>query len=84
MMGAGKTNWWPALMFPPINLWSVPTQMKEQQKYHEYSVERLYHFKCSDCKKWWSIGDYHLSRNDDDRLKCPYCGIEREANPIPK
>ena len=33
-----------------------------------YSVEKLFHFNCSDCKKWWTIGDF-----DIQEIHCPYC-----------
>jgi len=35
-----------------------------------YSVEKLYHFRCSECNKWWSIGDF----SSNGLLMCPYCG----------
>lgn len=34
------------------------------------SIERLAHFQCADCQKWWSIGDAPLDRN----YYCPWCG----------
>lgn len=37
-----------------------------------YSIEKLYHFSCARCKKWWSIGDF-----DTKVVKvitCPHCG----------
>lgn len=36
-----------------------------------YSIERLVHFQCEACQKWWSIGDAPLMRG----YYCPWCGI---------
>ena len=35
-------------------------------------LERLYHFTCGHCEKWWAIADgqYKVS----DTLYCPHCG----------
>lgn len=38
----------------------------------EISVEKLTHFKCKFCKKWWSIGD---APSDKLEWFCPWCGI---------
>ena len=35
-----------------------------------YSIEILYHFNCSECKKWWSIGDFDIR----SAIACPFCG----------
>lgn len=53
---------WPSLKFPPINLWTYP-------KYQQ-SAERLVHFQCSYCDKWWTIGD----PPEKDYWYCPWCG----------
>jgi len=37
------------------------------------SVERLSHFQCGVCNKWWSVGDAP-KRN---KWFCPWCGKER-------
>ena len=37
----------------------------------EFSEEILTHFKCDQCKKWWTIGDWVES----DKMFCPHCGI---------
>lgn len=42
----------------------------EQTPMIEYSVEKLYHFSCSNCSQWWTIGDYTRSRD----MTCPHCG----------
>lgn len=39
-------------------------------KAHKYSIETLYHFRCTDCDKWWSIGDFKPCKH----LICPHCG----------
>ena len=39
---------------------------------HRVSVERLSHFSCGHCGKWWSIGDW---LQDRELVACPWCGI---------
>ena len=49
-----------------------------------YSIEKLFHFKCTCCKKWWSIGDFQLAPRTT--LRCPFCGHVAEpihTNPQP-
>ena len=36
------------------------------------TMERLYHFKCMMCSKWWSVGDAEI---DVERWFCPSCGF---------
>ena len=36
------------------------------------STETLYHFNCSSCGRWWSIGDFRM----DDNVFCVHCGEE--------
>ena len=38
------------------------------------SVEVLSHFRCEDCKGWWSIGDAIL--HDKTDWFCPWCGVK--------
>lgn len=38
----------------------------------ECYVEKLYHFKCVACQKWWSIADGKF--NLKDTIFCPHCG----------
>lgn len=38
-----------------------------------YSLEKLYHFLCSKCNKWWSIGDWL-----GNPLTCPHCGYHSD------
>lgn len=45
-----------------------------------YSVERLVHFQCGSCKKWWSIGD----APDRDYWYCPWCGARQWVIENPK
>ncbi len=37
----------------------------------ERSIERLNHFRCIDCNKWWSIGDAPIEKVE---WYCPWCG----------
>lgn len=39
------------------------------------SVEKLSHFQCGACNKWWSIGDA-TKRN---KWFCPWCGVSSHA-----
>ena len=47
------------------------------EKISNKSVEKLHHFECIHCKKWWSVGDA-----PDDKIKwwCPWCGKENKYN----
>jgi rRNA maturation endonuclease Nob1 len=35
------------------------------------SIEKLFHFSCPSCKKWFSIGDFPKSKK---HVYCPWCG----------
>lgn len=39
-----------------------------------YSDERLRHFQCHACQKWWSIGD----APEKKFWFCPWCGEKQE------
>lgn len=41
-------------------------------KNHTYSVEKLIHYSCGNCLKWWSIGDGPINAE----LICPNCGFK--------
>lgn len=41
----------------------------------EYSIETLYHFKCTQCQRWWSIGDWKKVNT----LICPHCGQQGQV-----
>jgi rRNA maturation endonuclease Nob1 len=34
------------------------------------SIEKLFHFNCPDCQKWWAIGDW----TPTEFMFCPHCG----------
>lgn len=41
-----------------------------------YSIEKLIHFNCPLCLKWWSIGDAPI---DTRKIwYCPWCGCSSE------
>ncbi len=42
-----------------------------------FSVERLVHFQCEVCDRWWSIGD----APERDHWFCPWCGARLETGP---
>jgi len=46
--------------------------MKKEIK-GKINVEKLSHFQCSNCNKWWSVGDAPR-RN---KWFCPWCGKEQ-------
>ena len=40
---------------------------------HEYTIEKIYHFNCGECKNWWSYAsDTELRMK---KMTCPHCGI---------
>lgn len=39
------------------------------------SEEKLSHFSCGSCEKWWTIGDAPI---DHDGWFCPWCGIKQD------
>jgi len=44
----------------------------------EYTEERLVHFLCDLCEKWWSIGDW----KDTVIMSCPHCGIRQKVREL--
>lgn len=45
-----------------------------------YSIENLFHFRCSKCQKWWSIGDPKKAGwNPRKELFCPLCGHKQKV-----
>lgn len=44
------------------------------------SVEKLSHFQCDVCKKWWTIGDAPADRT---MWYCPWCGINQPEDGFP-
>jgi len=45
---------------------------------HIVSIEKLHHFRCGVCDKWWSIGDFNKTKVKE--LFCPWCGVKRNIN----
>ena len=46
---------------------------------HEYTIEKIYHFNCSECKNWWSYAsDKELHKRT---MTCPHCGIYKAIRP---
>lgn len=41
------------------------------------SVERLYHFRCESCDRWWSIGDADVTKTV---WYCAWCGEKQHKN----
>lgn len=47
----------------------------------QYSIEELYHFQCSVCKKWWTIGDFEII--GATVISCPFCNHHGFPIPLP-
>ncbi len=39
--------------------------------------EKLFHFNCADCMKWWTIGDADEKR---EFWYCPWCGKKQSVS----
>ena len=48
----------------------VQNQEEKKKLILEVSLEMLYHFRCVNCEKWWSIGDWAYASD----IICPHCG----------
>lgn len=49
---------------------------------HEYSMEWLYHFNCSECKNWWSYPTTEIRTPVmQQNFYCPHCGHKDTAAP---
>jgi hypothetical protein len=48
------------------------------------SLEKMHHFRCKECNRWWSIADIPVE--PETRLwYCPWCGKEQAFdNKTPK
>lgn len=44
------------------------------------SLEKLVHFQCGQCQKWWSVGD---APADKTVWFCPWCG-QKQTILVPK
>lgn len=38
--------------------------------------ERLFHFNCGECGKWWAIGDASTTHKE---WFCPWCGTRQKV-----
>ena len=55
------------------------------KKTHEYSMEWIYHFTCSECKNWWSWATMEVRGGImGKRFYCPHCGVRDTAQRTPK
>ncbi len=48
---------------------------------HKLKIEKLYHFECGECFRWWTVKTY---QNPLKRKFCPYCGYYGIAKPKDK
>ncbi len=42
--------------------------------------EKLYHFSCSKCSKWWSVAD--LKPRVGSVVFCPHCGSKNKVEQV--
>jgi hypothetical protein len=49
----------------------MPKKLKVNTDYLTWSLEKLYHFQCEKCSKWFSIGDFDIKKYK--KLTCPLC-----------
>lgn len=42
------------------------------------SLEKLIHFQCDHCQKWWSIGDAPIEEKKE--WFCPWCGEKNKVD----
>jgi len=40
------------------------------------SLEKMYHFRCGKCDRWWSIPDCPVK--DFPEMFCPWCGLKQK------
>jgi DNA-directed RNA polymerase subunit RPC12/RpoP len=48
----------------------------------EANLEYLYHYKCKQCLKWWTVGDicpFWSSTEPGAKVYCPHCGSVYEV-----
>ncbi len=43
---------------------------------HSFSMEKIYHFVCGECKNWWSHATDMVYRRGQN-MSCPHCGEMR-------
>ena len=51
--------------------------MSDDNKKGQRSIEKLNHFRCQECDKWWSVGDAPEEKED---WHCPWCGERQVFN----
>lgn len=39
----------------------------------KFTTEKLTHFSCPSCKKWWTVGDAPKKKKE---WHCPWCGTK--------
>ncbi|MEK7535736.1 MAG: hypothetical protein AAB590_01840 [Patescibacteria group bacterium] len=54
--------------------------MKKNKVMGRVSKERLQHFNCGKCTRWWSIGDASVNKKV---WHCPWCGLKQEFKIMP-
>jgi predicted RNA-binding Zn-ribbon protein involved in translation (DUF1610 family) len=49
--------------------------MKAKNQKMKVCVEKLSHFNCTHCDKWWTVGDAPAKNK---KWFCPWCGKEQK------
>ena len=52
-----------------VDILNIPT-------FHSFSMEKIYHFNCGECKNWWSHATDMVYRRGQN-MSCPHCGEKR-------
>ena len=45
----------------------------------QYTTERLFHFTCSGCKRWWSYAATDFYKIEGKEIFCMHCGAKGPA-----
>lgn len=65
------------LLLEKLTLLESIMQPSKKENLHALSIEKLSHFRCGTCNKWWSIGDFDKTKIKE--LFCPWCGIKSKV-----
>ena len=43
---------------------------------HKFTMEKIYHFNCGECKNWWRHAT-DMGYRHGQNMSCPHCGEKR-------
>lgn len=49
-----------------------------------FSIEKLYHFRCWSCRKWWTVSDVFFDPENEVLVTCPMCNERQEFKQVPE